>query len=135
MSVALRGNLKDFGIADVFQLIGQQRKTGVLEFNHKSQCVQLRFDSGAVVGAAPAGATPHDALGEMLARCGMLTRERVDDLLRECATSGQNLARLIESRGWLERPEIDEIEKLLTRETIFHLLRWTEGSFDFKAPT
>ena len=28
VAVALRGNLKDFGIADVFQLIGQQRKTG-----------------------------------------------------------------------------------------------------------
>ena len=31
MSVGLSGNLRDFGIADVFQLIGQQRKTGVLE--------------------------------------------------------------------------------------------------------
>ena len=31
MPVALRGNLKDFGIADVFQLIGHQRKTGQLE--------------------------------------------------------------------------------------------------------
>ena len=31
MAVALRGNLQDFGIAEVFQLIGQQRKTGTLE--------------------------------------------------------------------------------------------------------
>jgi hypothetical protein len=31
VSVALRGNLRDFGISEVFQLIGQQRKTGVLE--------------------------------------------------------------------------------------------------------
>ena len=31
MSIALRGNLRDFGIAEVFQLIGQQRKTGILE--------------------------------------------------------------------------------------------------------
>ena len=31
MAVALRGNLSDFGIGEVFQLIGQQRKTGVLE--------------------------------------------------------------------------------------------------------
>jgi hypothetical protein len=31
VSVGLSGNLRDFGIADVFQLIGQQRKTGVLD--------------------------------------------------------------------------------------------------------
>jgi hypothetical protein len=30
VSVGLSGNLQDFGLADVFQLIGQQRKTGVL---------------------------------------------------------------------------------------------------------
>jgi len=31
VSVALHGNLRDFGIGEVFQLIGQQQKTGVLE--------------------------------------------------------------------------------------------------------
>ena len=50
MSVALRGNLEDFGIADVFQLVGQQRKTGILEFTGTDgRQVQLRFDRGAVV--------------------------------------------------------------------------------------
>ena len=54
MSVALRGNLRDFGIADVFQLIGQQRKTVVLEFTSDAGVrVQLRFDCGNVVSAAP----------------------------------------------------------------------------------
>ena len=49
MSVALRGNVKDFGIAEVFQLIGQQRKTGILELSGQDQQVQLVFDCGAVV--------------------------------------------------------------------------------------
>ena len=37
MGVALRGNLEDFGIADVFQLIGQQRKTGVLDLKRRNE--------------------------------------------------------------------------------------------------
>ena len=54
MTVALSGSLRDFGIADVFQLIGQQRKTGVLEFTSDAgDGVQLRFDRGNVVSAAP----------------------------------------------------------------------------------
>ena len=46
----------DFGIADVFQLIGQQRKTGILELTGSSTRVQLVFDNGLVVSAAPTSA-------------------------------------------------------------------------------
>ena len=55
MSVGLSGNLQDFGLADVFQLIGQQRKTGVLELSSRKLRVQIVFDRGAVVSAAPVG--------------------------------------------------------------------------------
>ena len=76
MAASLRGDLKDFGIADVFQLIGQQRKTGVLEFNGDSQPIQILFDKGAVVSAAPIGSWPEAAFGEMLMRCGLLSRDQ-----------------------------------------------------------
>lgn len=54
MAVALRGNLQDFGIAEVFQLIGQQRKTGTLDVSCKSQGLRLAFDE---VMAAPIAGT------------------------------------------------------------------------------
>ncbi len=132
MSVALRGNVKDFGIAEVFQLIGQQRKTGILELSGQGQQVQLVFDCGAVVSAAPVGPRPHEALGEMLVRCGLLPRKRVEDLHRECAASAQSLPRLARESG-LGAAELDAIQDLLTRETIFQILRWEAGSFDFSA--
>ena len=46
MSVALHGNLRDFGIAEVFQLIGQQRKTGTLVVGEGGDSVFLTFDEG-----------------------------------------------------------------------------------------
>ena len=58
MSVSLRGNLEDFGIGEIFQLIGQQRKTGILEFSSKRVQIRIRFDRGAVVSAAPVGPRP-----------------------------------------------------------------------------
>jgi hypothetical protein len=132
VSVALRGNVSDFGIAEVFQLIGQQRKTGILELSNRGERVELVFDSGAVVSAAPVGSRSHEALGEMLVRCGLLPRARVDELHRECSASAQTLPRLAVESG-LERRELDAIEDLLTRETIFRILRWQSGSFDFRA--
>ena len=63
MSVALHGNLKDFGIAEVFQLIGQQCKTGLLEISGDTQKVQLAFDEGRVVWASPVGNSEFAVLG------------------------------------------------------------------------
>ena len=131
MAASLRGDLKDFGIADVFQLMGQQRKTGVLEFNGDGQQIQILFDQGAVVSAAPVGSWPDAAFGEMLMRCGLLSRDRVDELRRECGASARTLAGVATSRGWLGEDELRKIEELLTRETIFSVLRWRAGSFDF----
>jgi len=133
MGASLRGDLKDFGIADVFQLIGQQRKTGVLEFNGDGQQIQILFDQGAVVSAAPIGSWPDAALGEMLMRCGLLSRDRVDELRRECGASARTLSGVATSRGWLGEDELRKVEELLTRETIFSVLRWQAGSFDFTA--
>ena len=133
MSVALRGNLQDFGIADVFQLIGQQRKTGILEFRGETSKVQLRFDQGAVVSAAPVGSRAEEALSEMLVRCGRLTRDQVDQLVPECEAAAQTVPWLAVSRGWISREDLERIEDVLTRETFFEVLRWESGDFDFRA--
>lgn len=133
MSVALRGNLEDFGIADVFQLIGQQRKSGVLEFTGETGHVQLRFDGGLVVSASPVGGRAEEALGNMLVRCGLLTRQKADRLESECDAAAQTVPRLAVSRGWLTQEDLERIEDLLTRETFFDVLRWKRGAFDFRS--
>jgi len=133
VSVGLNGNLREFGIAEVFQLIGQQRKTGALELARDDESVQFLFDRGAVVSAAPVGVRPHAALGEMLVRCGELTRERADQLYRECDAGAQLLPRLAVAREWISQRDLEQIEDLLTRETFFTVLRWSEGTFRFVA--
>ena len=133
MSVGLNGNLGEFGLAEVFQLIGQQRKTGALELARDAESVQFLFDRGAVVSAAPVGSRPHAALGEMLVRCGALTRERVDQLYRECEAGALLLPKLAVAREWIRQAELEQLEDLLTRDTFFAVLRWTSGTFRFVA--
>ena len=43
MTVALHGNLRDFGIGEVFQLIGQQQKTGFLEVAEGGLRLRIAF--------------------------------------------------------------------------------------------
>ena len=49
--MALKGTLKDFGIADILQLIGQQQKTGVLVLTQKQDTVAVTFREGNIVRA------------------------------------------------------------------------------------
>ncbi len=135
VGIGLSGNLRDFGIADVFQLIGQQRKTGVLELAGPQQRIQLSFDQGFVVFASPvtSRANDPDPLGEMLVRCGLLTRERAAEATTQGRDSAQPVSRIVAERGWVDAEQVRQIEDLLTRDTIFEVLRWQVGSFDFRA--
>ncbi len=133
MGAALHGNLKDFGIAEVFQLIGQQRKTGVLEIAGPDKRVQLAFDEGAVVWASPVADGEFAVLGDRLVRCGLVTRPRLQELMRESNASARALPTLLVSSGAVAQADLDEINELLSRETIFDVMRWTGGSFHFDA--
>ena len=130
---ALNGDLRDFGIAEVFQLIGQQSKTGMLEIQDSSRTIRLSYDAGSVVSATPAGASEYAGLGDRLVRCGLLTRERMTELLQESASSARSLPSLAEATGAVSAADLREIRELLTRDTIFEVLRWTRGSFRFIA--
>jgi hypothetical protein len=57
----------------------------------------------------------------------------VEDLKRECEAAAQTLPSVTVTRGWLGSEELRQIEDLLTRETIFLVLRWKVGSFNFTA--
>ena len=57
MPAALKGNLDDFGIAEIFQLIGHQRKTGILDVHGPKNHVRAAFDQGALAWAEPVGET------------------------------------------------------------------------------
>ncbi|MFO0689275.1 MAG: DUF4388 domain-containing protein [Myxococcota bacterium] len=134
MSIALHGNLRDFGIAEVFQLIGQQRKTGMLVVGEGGDAVYLAFDEGRVVtgGAVDTGGEG-GSLGRQLVRSGYLTREQLHEVEQESVRSARPIPDLLRASGRLEQAELDEVGDLLTRETVFDIMRRKSGEFHFSA--
>jgi hypothetical protein len=131
MAVALHGNLRDFGIGEVFQLIGQQRKTGVLEIGAEGDRIRIAFEEGAVVSAEKVGPYEHAALGDMLVRAGLLTPDRLLELERRHRESGMGFEEVLVRHAGLRAEDVHQIADLVTQDTIFTLLRWTKGSFHF----
>ena len=75
--MALQGTLKDFGLGDIFQLIGIQRKTGVLALDSSEESVTIKFLDGQVVGADTKSGSVEELLGTVLVRTGRLTQSQL----------------------------------------------------------
>jgi hypothetical protein len=134
MSVALHGNLRDFGIAEVFQLIGQQRKTGTLEVIGEDSSTFLAFDGGRVVrGGCSSSRSEREPLGTQLVRAGYLTRDQLVNLERESERSARPISDLLLAAGLIEPDTLAEVQHQLTLETVFAVMRRKSGDFHFTA--
>jgi hypothetical protein len=134
MSVALNGNLTDFGIAEVFQLIGHQRKTGTLEVNGEDSSIFLVFDQGRVVRGGPVNSdSVREPLATQLVRAGYLTREQLENLERESERSARPISALLLAAGLVDSDTLVDVQHLLTRETVFDVMRRKGGNFHFTA--
>src|SRR6185312_14250589 len=76
--MALAGTLKDFGIADILQLIAQQQKTGVLHLRSKDQEVKVGFVDGAIVSAESVSKKRRrDLFGHMLVAAELISEAQL----------------------------------------------------------
>ena len=96
--MALNGTLGDFSLTDILQLIGLQRKTGLLILRQGETEVSIAFDAGRVVGADSNVRPLEQRVGRLLVRTGRLTESRLDEAL---AIQRETLQRL--GTSWLIR--------------------------------
>jgi hypothetical protein len=131
--MALKGTLKDFGIADIFQLISHQSKTGILHLNSKEQEVHIFFANGNVVRAESTTRKKHDLLGSMLVRAEAITEAQLEEGLEIQRRTLRRLGDILIERGYLTKADIKEFTRLQTTETIYKLFHWDSGTYDFES--
>ena len=130
--MSLRGTLGDFGIADIFQLIGHQAKTGVLRLKDKDE-IRIFFVDGNVVKAEQTAREKSDLLGNMMVRARAIT---ADELARALQLQQRTLRRLgdvLIEIGAADRATLKEFARLQTTETIYRLFQWGAGTYEFTA--
>jgi hypothetical protein len=125
--------LADFPIADVFQLISQPRKTGVLEVERRGRTLQIRFLGGQVLSARPAETRPDGALAGYLLRSGALTESTLAEARIRQEEALESLAPTLLALHLVSLADIEEIVQLATIDTVFELFLWDEGRFAFRA--
>ncbi len=129
--MSLQGVLTDFGAAEVFQLIAQQRKTGVLEIDRLDRVLEVYFRDGVVLRARPAESTPSQALSDFLLRTGLISAPALEAARERQSESLEPLAQILVESCGLRREDVERIVRLISAETVFELFLRDEGSFRF----
>lgn len=129
--MALSGSIKDFGLPDIFQLIGLQRKTGTLTLKRDAEQVTVVFENGMVVASDTVGKRIEDKLGHVLVKTGRLTRERLDEALAVQKQTLQRLGHVLVQTGALSPKDLKAALAVQVQQTLFRLFRWKEGEYNF----
>jgi|RhiMethySRZTD1v2_1073278.scaffolds.fasta_scaffold28734_5 hypothetical protein len=133
--MALQGTLKDFSLADIFQLIGIQKKTGVLTLKNDQETVTVAFADGQVVGADSTLRRLEDRLGTVLVKSGRLTEAQLQDALRQQRSTMKRLGAILVEGQFVDGAGLSEALQVQISQLVYRLFRWTSGSYHFSQET
>jgi hypothetical protein len=129
--MALQGDLRDFSITEIVQLIGQQFKTGVLNVQHRRKKVEISFVDGMIVHVFSNYRAKKDLLGEILVKAQVITQGQLERALKLQEETLQYLGEILIDLQWLKREQVLRVLQNQIYEAIYDLFRWGEGQFRF----
>ncbi len=129
--MALEGTIKDFGLPDIFQLIGLQRKTGLLTLKHDQDQVTVFFENGMVVNADSATKRLEDRLGNVLVKQGKLGKERLEEALGTQKQTLQRLGHVLITQSYITPKDLKDAINVQVSQIVFKVFRWRDGEYHF----
>jgi hypothetical protein len=131
--MALEGTIRDFGLPDIFQLIGLQRKTGLLTLTKEKddESVTITFEGGMVVMADSTARRLEDRLGNVLVKQGKITRERLDEALSMQKQTLQRLGHILASASAITTKDLRDALQVQISQIVFRVFRWRDGRYLF----
>jgi len=132
MTMALVGNIQDFGLSDFLYLVDRGYKTGCLHLNRENEMAILFFEKGKLTYAALC----HDEkLTDFLVQAEKLTPEQAGALTQAYERSGRNLpmTQVLLKEDLLPQEELQRtLQTHVEEEVVYSLFGWPEGAFRFE---
>jgi len=129
--MALAGSLKEFGLADILQLIFYQKKTGSLTLKSRLDSVRVLFHEGNIVLAESSRRKVEGRLGRVLVRKGIMTNEDLEKAIAEHKETRAKLGGILIKNGYATREQIRQVLTDQITELVVQLFSWQEGQYEF----
>lgn len=131
--MALEGNLRDFSLEHIFQLIHTGKKTGSLHIVRGSGEAEafVYFRTGKIFGAV--SNFNRVPIGERLVGAGQLMAKDLTNALelQKNDKKRRKLGQILVSEGLITPEILKQIVREQIQSTVFDLLPWEEGEFQF----
>lgn len=129
--MALKGNLQDFSLTQLLNLINLARKTGALNLSrNEGASAKLFFREGKLIDAGLEGQPAE--LTALLYRIGKLNNEQQQAILSHATMrTDKELALLVMNSGFGNQSDIIQAVRSHLLDTVYALFTWNEGSFFF----
>jgi len=128
--MSFRGELREFELPDIMQLIASQRKAGWLKVITRGKTQFVFFQDGRITSTQNPN-EPGDPLEDYVRRRGILSAEQLDRFTAARRT-GQPSHRILADEGFLERDEVQELFEAMVEEDIFELMSIKSGTYEFE---
>ena len=133
MGLLLKGNLKEFSLPNVLQLVKMSAKTGCLILAREGEEGRIYFRNGQIYYAAQAPQSM--PLGERLVKAGKISAKQLKSALAEQRISADagRLGAILVERGWIDKATLEEAVRGQIEDVTFNFFSWPDGEFGFVA--
>ena len=130
--MALKGRIDDFGIVEIFQLISQQQRSGVLTIQSSGKKADVIFANGMISKACPFYLSlKRDPFGDAAVKARLVTEEELQRALEKHNENLKNLEEVFLDMNLLSVGQIQKINNYLLVETLYDVLQWKSGDYEF----
>lgn len=129
--MALKGNLRDFSVTQLFNLINLARKTGSLTIEANGGRAEICFKEGKLVYASMDGQDV--GLVGMLQKAGKISHEQGRIIRSRSKTNAdKELGLLLINAGYVSQDDIVQSVRSHTLDVVYRLFSLSDGSFLFE---
>ncbi len=129
--MGLEGTLKAFSLSDIFQVLGLQRKSGVLLVENDEDTITISFLGGQIVSAESKKHRQDNQIGKLLLRAGRINEGELARALELQKETSQRLGFLLIRERLVTPEDLKEALRLQIFRTLQRAFRWPDGSFRF----
>ena len=129
--MALNGTLEDFPLSDIFQLIGQQQKSGSLIIQKDQETARILFDQGMVLLGMFQGKEDKLLLGNILVQSRIITEDTLKKALEDQKSQKRSLGDILISKKALLPAVFKDLVRFQLEEVLFIVFQWDSGLYEF----
>ena len=129
----LQGNLQEFSLPNIFQLVKMSAKSGSLTIRREGESGRIFFRNGMITYAYSSSQLL--PLGERLVKAGVISAPQLKQALaaQRKSPDGSRLGNILLKQGRIDRETLVQAVREQIQDTAFNFLSWNEGEFEFGA--